>query len=626
MEIKDTIHTRITHRNGIPGITQVIPIRIGVTGHKDFVAFCDDESPNVKKSEALLKEILSRRINAVMNYLDALLTATPRKYIIISSLAEGGDIIVTETLLKYKSPSIESPESSPVLQVILPMPENEYFKDIKREKQKDIFRSLINSAESTQEVTAISSASPEEVKRNAYKSTAEVLIKNCDILIAAWDGKESEKSAGTAATVAEARRQGKPVIHIHSLRLKEFRDHKKGMNFRNLFERLFLPGISKFRIGLLFRRFFGVNILHYEDSSITALRHLNTFNTDIEQQLWNPYFTGINSPEPAEVTREMEKSYNLFRESLSDQKAMEYFDAVFGDELKHGILPIWSKAEMLTTRFQRRYNWFRGTLVYILAASAVATGAFILLFFPHEYNLYWIEVGEAALIVLTLICSWYYDWHRKRIEYRALSERLRAATLLSIAGIIPVEVSSGTGSENVSASTSWVESIFNAFINHLQGERRKRSLEFEPLKNLLLKSWLEHQLGYYRKRAAELHYNYKLLELAGLSLFSLTILIAVLHATKSFEGEQLTATLHLLSLSFPAIGGAIGGILVHREYRRNYHRYRQMTKALQSLRFQAQEANDLDSLQNIFRTAYYLMLREQQTWFATVEVESPNPT
>jgi hypothetical protein len=207
-----------------------------------------------------------------------------------------------------------------------------------------------------------------------------------------------------------------------------------------------------------------------------------------------------------------------------------------------------------------------------------------------------------------------------------LSERLRAAIFLYIAGIRPEQLLLPPYLHSERGTHRWVIDVFNSLTAHLNQETEWPPLYIEPLKNLVTRGWLDGQLGYYGKQEARQHRLYKALGVIGLSTFLLTITVAIFHALG--VGDQkfyATAALNILALSLPAIGGAIGGVLAHREYRRNAHRYGQMVHALTPLVSKVRAASDFASLQQALLAAHHLMLREQQTWILTVGVEPPSP-
>lgn len=56
-----------------------------------------------------------------------------------------------------------------------------------------------------------------ERSKTAYMALGQWLVDSCDLLIAAWNGLPAAGLGGTGDVVAYARRQGRPVIHIHTL-------------------------------------------------------------------------------------------------------------------------------------------------------------------------------------------------------------------------------------------------------------------------------------------------------------------------------------------------------------------------------------------------------------------------
>ena len=165
--------------------------------------------------------------------------------------------------------------------------------------------------------------------------------------------------------------------------------------------------------------------------------------------------------------------------------------------------------------------------------------------------------------------------------------------------------------------------IFDALTVHMVKVPAWPMDHFDALKNLIVKSWLADQLTYYEREGKRQHSWALLLEATGSIAFVLTILIAVTHALGIWEQYlNLDALTSLLGLTMPALGGAIGGILAHREYRRNAHRYHQMARALDPILHQVESASDFVQLQELLRAAHHLMLREQQAWLLTVGAES----
>jgi hypothetical protein len=122
-----------------------------------------------------------------------------------------------------------------------------------------------------------------------------------------------------------------------------------------------------------------------------------------------------------------------------------------------------------------------------------------------------------------------------------------------------------------------------------------------------------------------------LLSQAGDALFSLTLLLAAIHAMGLEEAYNLgtlnlTRVLAALTIIFPAAAAAIGAIRIKREYLRNSERYAHMVRHLSVIGSQIKRADDLATLVRVLREANELTLREQQDWrvvFRFRELETP---
>ncbi|MET9215890.1 MULTISPECIES: hypothetical protein [unclassified Nocardia] len=145
-------------------------MRISVTGHMNLTP----------ATETLVREAIS-----------ALLTEVP-DLIGITCLARGADSIFAEAVLAADGR----------LEVVLPS------RDYRAAKVKPdhapLFDALLARA-STVRVMDFDTAG-----KNAYEAANEVLLTDCDRLVAVWDGNEGERG-GTATVVESARAHGIPV-------------------------------------------------------------------------------------------------------------------------------------------------------------------------------------------------------------------------------------------------------------------------------------------------------------------------------------------------------------------------------------------------------------------------------
>jgi hypothetical protein len=157
-----------------------VPFIVAVTGHRDLVP--DEIS------------ILRSRVR---DCLFSLRYEYPSRIIVVlSSLADGADRIVAEEAVKLGMP----------LSVVLPMPRALYEEDFTPES-RDQFAQLCAVATDVFELPILPGATPRSIAEHGpartrqYAQVGVFLSAHCHVMLAMWDGKDSELMGGTAATV-----------------------------------------------------------------------------------------------------------------------------------------------------------------------------------------------------------------------------------------------------------------------------------------------------------------------------------------------------------------------------------------------------------------------------------------
>lgn len=195
----------------------IIPIFIGVTGHRDLII---EDIPN-----------LEEKVKAIINHVKATCPHSPIK--ILSPLADGADRLVAKVGLQMGL-SLICP---------LPMPKAEYMRDFKTDESKKEFGELIGQAETVIELplvqgnTLASIKKYDEPRNIQYASVGAYVAENSQILLALWNGKDTGETGGTAEIVrfklegipepyAPPRSaldlpDNGPVYHIYTKRKKE---------------------------------------------------------------------------------------------------------------------------------------------------------------------------------------------------------------------------------------------------------------------------------------------------------------------------------------------------------------------------------------------------------------------
>lgn len=180
-------------------------LRVGVAGHREHASISQDN------------DALARQITTIYHLID---TQLKRCYAhpharnlyahaapilrLTSSLADGADRLLLDPALV---------KANYELACILPFEAHEYAKDFDTESQRVFFELLQHAHYQTTESKVLELNGRREEADIAYRDCAEVLVKNCDVLIALYDGKE-KAGYGTAWTTKLALSEKIPVIWI----------------------------------------------------------------------------------------------------------------------------------------------------------------------------------------------------------------------------------------------------------------------------------------------------------------------------------------------------------------------------------------------------------------------------
>jgi len=156
---------------------------IGVTGHR----FLSDTKKLIQAVDSAL-EMIEEKFEA--------------PYMLYSSLAEGADrLVVQRAFLRWEDVSLIVP---------LPLPIEDYMEDFESLTSKAEFLNLLDQAEHIYEVT------PEKSRDQAYTAAGKFILEVSDVLVAIWDGEESQGEGGTGYVVAKFREQALPLVWIHA--------------------------------------------------------------------------------------------------------------------------------------------------------------------------------------------------------------------------------------------------------------------------------------------------------------------------------------------------------------------------------------------------------------------------
>ena len=149
-------------------------IRVGITGLRDLTGFDLDK---------LKKDILKGLKE---------LTQGQDRFIMLNSVAAGADQLCAQIGLSLG------------FELVCPLPFKEYRNDFSK-SERQIYDGLIKEASSIK----IISESAE--KDEAYLAAGRFIVRNCDVLVAVWDGQPQKSICGTQAVITYASIIGRAV-------------------------------------------------------------------------------------------------------------------------------------------------------------------------------------------------------------------------------------------------------------------------------------------------------------------------------------------------------------------------------------------------------------------------------
>jgi len=454
-----------------------------------------------------------------------------------------------------------SPDRDRYGQVILYLPSGttEYIQEIDDPSHRDCIREYI---ESGGEVRAVSNSGSKGIE---LAETAEAVIRDCDLLVLVSKGRPEEDKK-TLDILRFARLVGRSLFHI---------------NARNG----------------------SVIEMRNNDRFLETLEHLNTYNRERLDE------------------NTFDKTVQNYANILTKKIIRSGIPPDVIRPLCRTIMPHFVKAHRLSSKYQNLYK-SAGNMVYALSALAVLTITLQTLFFASAIWLIWLEVFEIAVILFLLVSSRLGEWHRKWIDYRFLAERTRAAFFLCIICIHCEKPPDSPYTNLAHRQNDWMVIAFEGILRMRPMEFCRLDIPFQPLKNFLLDAWVDNRLAYYSKSSEKNSIRYNLYAYVGESIFFITLILAVAHAT-GHEFEEaigiplLPLILAALTITLPAIGAALSAIRVQREYLKNSERYAHIMRHLSSVRNRIHASMDLKTLCELLEEMNEVTMQEQQDWRIT---------
>lgn len=519
---------------------------------------------------------------------------------LITSLAEGADVLAAEAAL----------DAGLGISVCLPFPPQTYAEDFGEEEWKDT-QALIDRADSMMALTDHHGAD-----NAAYEMAGKMVLGQCDILLAVWDGEASRGRGGTTEVIAEAVALNQPVIHIDATG-KAPPELLWGGLHEALPERPSIDGVQRAPAGEalpdLIRALCEPPVrpedLACLESFVSGKVNLRKFSFG-----W-PFLLAITGAKPLSSVRLTSGSAEDSASYMRPHVAPFARNGAFGTRLNEKVLDRFGRADAQANQFALR---FRSSMVtnFIMAGLAVLFALSGLLI-PEAKKLFIIgELVVISAIILNTRGAQRMKLHQFWLDRRHLAERLRLLCLSSVLGRLSLrDVEDGT------RHPGWVSWYARATARELGLVGAVLDQEFLRTVRKAILDMIDEQVDYHIANAGVMHRANHRLHQAGDFLFYGTIIACFAYLTVSIALAHLAddwgiaPLVTFVTALFPAIAGALYGIRTQGDFAGTSERSSVIAYRLEQLR--AAIASDPLTYERLVERSHRLgeiMLAEVQQW------------
>jgi hypothetical protein len=553
-------------------------LRVGITGTRVL--------PQDERQRQVLRDNVAAVLRSVRQEVTRI-AADPRAQqayaikppvlVLVSPLAEGADRLVADIAT--------SPDHGYALRVAMPFQQDNYEADfLSKDGPPDSlseFRTLLARAASVLQLDG-GRDDPQHDRYDearSYEAVGRFVVRNCDLVIAIWDGKPGKGRGGTADTVQFSADFGPAVWWIHAERdqppvwiadAQDLRypkpDNDAAAKLRAYLEHLILPPEYK----------------PPRQKTVPWIEHI----ADIGYRPASPLRRWFEEQNPHRPW--WAHAHRLLLKRAAGCYEPPWDDASHPEENK--VAAVWHNLYALPDQCAAD-NAARYRSVYVqvfaLASLALICAAISLSvpgFFEHWHILAergWHIVKQLATfaeLVVLLIILWLvvtnirYDWHQCWIDYRLLAELYRKQQALAVLGWslsgravrALVEQQEETGGDRA----AWVVWLFAAMVraapvptgvlNYMVLERARR---------IVLRDLVNEQITYHKGRFTQNERAEEFFVKWGERLFALVIIIVVIKLFLLFwPGADLwTTVLGLAAAVVPTLAAASVGVRAYAE-------------------------------------------------------------
>ena len=577
-----------------PALQPIAPsprLRVGVTGHRGPPKLPKESEARIRANVAhILRTVVATVRAAETSYKNLLaqsresaqrpllLAEGTDQFVIISSVAEGADRLVAEV----------GQAAGFGLEMVLPFARAEYAKDFETAESQAHYERLLGRASAVFELDGSHTDRP-----RAYEAAGLVMLANCDLLIAIWDGEEAAGIGGTAHIVSGAIANGIPVVWIkpaspdvtkiswaapgnippaNALPVENFRDGNEAELKQALAEIIAPPRQQRARDA--FKRYLNekerVRNYHLFYSmllSVYRVRRLSGGDLRLPPALdsaagdWRPFLDAL----PA------------------DKAQRPAIDNI--------LLPAFAAADRIAVFYSHAY---RSSYVFNFFFAAIAVAVALGGVFTHDPGIKGGLVLGELIIIGAILISWRRghggEWHRRWLDYRRLAECLRHLRIFApLAAEGPVDRPRRGLAGDEEDWVNWYTWSLRRLLP--LPNRAVDEAYLERIRSAVRNGELKGQIDYHRANAKRMSKLDSRIHRTGLILFFTTAALCVVFAPLAFTGVVhripepyqilVLGLLTFLTALLPTLGAALGGIHAQGDFKTVAE---QSTRTLQRLR------------------------------------------
>ncbi|HVZ68029.1 MAG TPA: DUF4231 domain-containing protein [Rhizomicrobium sp.] len=551
-----------------------VALRFGVSGHRVLA-----EADGSRIRDSLLT--LFRDARQTLQELSAShreLFAGDVHLRLVSAIAEGADRIAAEAALA----------SGFALDCPLPFAREFYEADFATPQSRKAFHALLARAANVFELEETRGVDDDR----AYEAVGLMTLRQCDILIAVWNGKPAEGRGGTAEIVSRAIDSNIPIIWIHSEKNvppKLLRADPMGPRdpalipaddlspdiYRALLRAMILPPPDP------------PSHVHRPPS-----RRLRDYRCERQVSFTFTIFYAllqallfVRMPRLCDF-RVPDFLANAKAQWQTYWRLMPAVSPHSRDALSTVLEPAFGWADGLASYYVRVYR-SSYVLSFVLAAGAVFVSLLGLWEAISHGWLVLIELAVMSAIIAIVSAGALRGWHERWIDYRHLAELLRHMRVLTLTGSSTLEIrrTAHTGEDARDSGAAWVGWYYRAIVREVGMVGARADAKYaSDIAQLVRQTELAEQIAYHKSSEGVSHRIDHRLDMLGMALFGATaalcLVFAIAHFLLGWDIDKHAKIETFFTAFLPALGAAVYGIRVQGEFGRIARRARSMGEQL----------------------------------------------